>query len=223
LAGLQDGTLVFWDFIDSLPLWMTTASELLDEKQSDGKKSEPVFKLLWTASAGGSNLIILGGRPAGRSRLVTLHFDASPFSSREQLTPQSVTTYEEYRSGDLKDFIYFARSDHLLALADNGVVTLLPGSQASMNPRQLAEEFQTMTLEKVGLPYELYPPSSLGQLCICSNDRIRVLESNNVKQKANPLANGALALPRFQKHGPDPRLSKVYVFLASQNGYPDDL
>jgi hypothetical protein len=216
---------VFWDFFNPLPLWMTTVSELLDEKQSDGKKSEPVFKLLWIASAGGSNLIILGGRPSGCSRLVTLHFDATPFSSREQLTPQSITTYEEYKSGNLKDFIHLARSNQILALADNGVVTLLPGSQAPMKPHDLTQGFQIMTLDNAGtfLPYELYPPSNSGHLWVCSNDRIRVLESNDEKRIASALAGGALARPRIQEHGPDPRLSKACVFLVSQNSYPDDL
>jgi hypothetical protein len=169
-------------------------------------------------------LIVLGGRPSGRSRLVTLHFDATPFSSREQLTPQSATTYEEYKSGNLKDFIHLARSDQLLVLADNGVVTLLPGSQALMKPHDLAEGFQMMTLDSAGtfLPYELYPPSNSGHLWVCSNDRIRVLESNSEKHKTNALASGALARPRIQEHGPDPRLSKVCVFLLSQNSYPDD-
>lgn len=214
VAGLLDGRLVFWSSDEPIPLWITTIPELLGEENKDGKKPEPVFKLLWTASSGRSSLIVLGGRPAGQSRLVTLHFDATPFSSREQLIPQSVTTYDESKSAAVKDFILLPHSGFLLALVDNGSATLLPSFPSSGNGEKLAEGLQSMTLDNPGsfLPYELYPPSIQGQVSICSNERIRFFESLSGNYVVKPLASGGLARPYIRGHGPDPRLSKVCYF-----------
>lgn len=214
---MLDGRLAFWGLNESIPFWVTTASEISGEEAKSDPKSdlEPVFKLLWTASEGGSNLTILGGKPAGQPRLITLHFDATPFASREQLIAQNVTQYDRdvQKSADVKDIIFLAHSGVLLSLAENGHVTLLQHSNTPLDIQ--AKKDQSLTLETSGLsrPLELYPPVLSGQVALCSSERTRFFESIFNKEFAQGLAGGGIARPPIQKYGPDPRLSKVCILV----------
>ncbi|KIM31698.1 hypothetical protein M408DRAFT_327156 [Serendipita vermifera MAFF 305830] len=202
-AGLMDGRIAFWSLEDSVPLWVTTISELIGEVLDPGaapKEREPVFKLSWSSLSMGTQLTILGGQPAGR-RLITLEFAGTPFSETDQLVSKSSITYDDFDTENIKDFVV---AECILALKDDGSVIpiLSPSSTTTDDP------IPSQVTHSLYVPYELRRPIFLGQATTCSLEQLRQILPDLGDFNSKLIANGGVSYPHLSKDGPDPRLAK---------------
>lgn len=201
VAGLADGKICFWGIDDPTPLWVTTISELTDEKVGGDKTLLPVFKISWTPSKGSSNLTILGGRAAGQSTLNTLQFANTPFNTIDQLVPSSGRSYDELSSLNIKDFVVITETNHILVLDSNGNLTCT----RLINKTAASHKAQENRLPY--LPFLSRPAVISAQAVSASIHSSKTLLASD--RLLYGLAGGGISRPVIRPDGPDPRLSKV--------------
>lgn len=212
-AGLIDGRISLWGIDDSVPLWITTISELIGDVQGAGVASEvlePVFKLSWSWASGISRLTILGGQPAGK-RLTTLEFIGTPLSETDQLAATTSNTYDEYNTANIKDFVVLDSSEHILALTEEGSLISIPLSSPAKSDADIVIGPQG----SLHVPYELRRPIVTGQIVGCPMEKLRQISPGFEEFKSKTMANGGVSHLHISKDAPDPRLVKVCP--SSQN------
>jgi hypothetical protein len=197
VAGLADGRLCFWGIDDPTPLWVTTISELADEKKDEDTDVTllPIFKIEWTPSVGCSNMTILGGCPAGKTTLRTLTISNTPLHSVDQLIPTSTRAYDELSVLDIRDFAVLTESGQVLVLDSDNCVTCV---SLTNKPSRKSTPY---------LPFLLRPPLVSSEVTFASTHVSKTLLESGKPLSA--LAKGGISRPVIHTDGPDPRLSKV--------------